>query len=807
MPFEPLPQIFKDWFAANGWRPHAHQLAMLEGAKAGNSALLIAPTGGGKTLAGFLPSLVELAAKPLPCLHTLYISPLKALTADVQRNLARPIAEMNLPVTVEIRTGDTSSFRRARQLKKPPNVLLTTPESLELLLSYADAENLTKTIRRIVVDEVHALAPGKRGHLTALCIAQLRRTCPHLTVSGLSATVAEPENLAAWLGAGTQIIRAAESVPPVIALLPTEATIPWSGYMGSYAVPDIYQALLRAKSTIVFVNTRAQAEVLFRALWDINQDNVPIGLHHGSLEREHRQKIEERMGSGELRAIVATASLDLGLDWGAVDQVIQVGSAKGISRLLQRIGRSNHRLDLPSRALLAPTNRFEVIESIAVMGAIREGMVDGDPLRQGTLDVLAQFVMNAASGNGFAADALFADVTSAAPYRHLSRKLFDQVIRFVADGGYALKSYERFQRIAQNEHGRWVAKDWALRRHRMNIGTIVEYETLRVVQRRSGSRRSIDLGQVEEYFVQGLLPDDTFLFAGRLLRYKGVRDNQIEVEPATGTRPKVPSFKGGRLPISPPLAERVLALIAVPAAWEALPAQISEWLGLQEARSALPSAAHLLVESFSHQKQEWLVLYTFAGRNANQTLGLLLSQRMETEGLQPLAFTANDYALLCRGLKPVTNPALLLETALTQENSDAWIEASQMSKAAFRDVAIIAGLVERRLPGKQKTGRQVMISTGLIYDVLRKYEPDHVLLTATRQDVLANLSGIERLRGILVGRPVLHKSLPRVSPLSVPLLVEFAIEKVKGGEAEGALLMAEARERQGDRLLKEAAGR
>lgn len=783
---------------------HAHQLAMLEAAKEGISCLLIAPTGAGKTLAGFLPSLVELSANPSRLLHTLYISPLKALAADIQRNLATPITDMKLPITVEVRTGDTSSFRRARQFKKPPNILLTTPESLELLLSYADAQNLTKTIRRIVVDEIHALAPGKRGHLTALCISQLKRICPGLTVSGLSATAAEPEQLAAWLGPSTRIIRAADCTPPDVALLPMTETIPWSGYTGTYAIPKIYGAILNAKSTIVFVNTRAQAELLFRALWDVNHENAAIGLHHGSLEREQRRKVEWMMGSGELRAIVATASLDLGLDWGAVDQVIQVGSAKGISRLLQRIGRSNHRLNVPSKALLAPTNRFEVIESIAVMKAIREGVVDGDPLQPGTLDVLAQFVMNAASGHGFEADALFADVSSAAPYGHVTREQFDQVVRFVADGGYALKTYERFRRIAQNESGRWVAEQSALRRHRMNIGTIVEYETLQVVQRRAGSRRSINLGQVEEYFVQGLLPGDTFLFAGKIVQYKGVRENQIEVEPASGSRPKIPSFKGGHLPVSPPLAERVLALIANPSAWASLPHQVGEWLELQQTRSALPNAAHLLVESFSHQKKEYLVLYTFAGRNANQTLGLLLSQRMESAGFQPLSFTANDYALLCKGLKTVQNPAALIASALTQQNSDAWIEASEMSKAAFRDIAVIAGLVERRLPGKQKTGRQVMMSTGLIYDVLRKYEPEHILLAATRQDVFVRLSGIERLRAILKGRPVLHKPLPRVSPLSVPLLVELAIEKVKGGEAEGALLAAEVRERQGDRLLKEA---
>jgi ATP-dependent helicase Lhr and Lhr-like helicase len=801
---EKLPQLFADWFAAKGWQPHAHQLAMLAAAQAGISSLLIAPTGGGKTLAGFLPSLIDLNKNPISGLHTLYISPLKALAADIQRNLATPIAELNLPVRVEVRTGDTSSFRRARQFKKPPHILLTTPESLELILSDPEASRLLTNLRRIVVDEIHALAPGKRGHLTALCIAQIKRLCPRITLSGLSATVAEPERLAEWLDTNTQIIRAVESVPPQITLLRTQIPIPWSGHMGSYAVEDIYKAILSARTTIVFVNTRAQAEFLFRALWDANRENIAIALHHGSLDPEHRQKVEMMMERGDLRAVLATASLDLGLDWGAVDQIIQVGGPKGISRLLQRIGRSNHRLDAPSKALLAPTNRFEAIECIAVMDAIREGLVDGEPVAQGTLDVLCQFIMNAACGDGFDAVELFADVVRASPYRYVSQALFDQAVNFVAHGGYALKAYEHYQRIALNESGRWVAKDWAARRHRMNIGTIVEYETLRVTQRRSGSRRSVDLGQVEEYFIHGLVPGDTFLFAGRLLKYNGVRDDRVDVEPASGTRPKIPSFKGGRLPISPSLADRVLKLIATPAEWQSLPHPIREWLSLQQARSALPNATHLLVESFPRQKLEYLALYTFAGRNANQTLGLLLSQRMEVSGLQPLGFTANDYTLLHWGLKAVTHPETLMAEALTQQNSDAWIEASQMAKAAFRDVALISGLVERRLPGKRKTGRQVTMATGLIYDVLRKYEADHILLQATRNDVLAKLSDISRLRAILAGRPVLHKILPKVSPLAVPLLLDLGIEKVKGGEAESTLLADEARERKGDRLLKEA---
>ncbi|MFO1243399.1 MAG: DEAD/DEAH box helicase [Rickettsiales bacterium] len=551
-----LPDVFKRWFAEKGWQPHAHQLAMVEAARAGKSSLLVAPTGGGKTLAGFLPSLLELAETPHKGLHTLYISPLKALAADIARNLSRPVEEMSLPIMIEMRTGDTSSSRRQRQLKKPPHILLTTPESLELILSYPNATQLVGTLKRVVIDEVHALAPGKRGHLTALCLSRLRRLAPGLQVIGLSATAAHPEHLAAWLDPHAGVIRASAAPLPQIKFMKT-GRVPWSGYMANFAVKDIYRAVQNAKTSIIFVNTRAQAEFLFQKLWEANTENLPIALHHGSLEREHRLKVEALMSSGQLRATIATASLDLGIDWGAVDLVIQVGAPRGISRLLQRVGRSNHRLDEPSDALLVPCNRFEMMECVAVMDAIADKQVDGDSLRPGTLDVLAQFVMNAACAGGFDGEELFQEITEAAPYRHITRATFERIVRFVADGGYSLRAYDRFQRISLNEEGRWEASLEAARRHRMNTGTIVEYETLRVSMRKGKSRKAHDLGRIEEYFIQGLVPGDTFIFAGKLLRFKGVRETTVEVEPAAGEQPKIPSFKGGKLPLSPSLAGRV----------------------------------------------------------------------------------------------------------------------------------------------------------------------------------------------------------------------------------------------------------
>jgi ATP-dependent Lhr-like helicase len=800
-------EALKAWSTKKNWQFYPHQLDVLRATQKGQSTLLIAPTGGGKTLAGFLPSLIELADHPSDGLHTLYISPLKALTADVQRNLLAPIEDLKLPLTVEVRTGDTSSSRKKRQFKKPPHILLTTPESLELLLSYPDAVPVLKNIRRIIIDEVHALAPGKRGHLTALCLGRLRQMNKDITVTGLSATVAEPEKLAAWLG-GATLIKAKETASPKISVMPTKARIPWGGYMATYAVKDIYQAVLKARTALIFVNTRAQAEWLFQQLWRENEKKLPIGLHHGSLDREHRKRVEQMMAEGALRAIVATASLDLGLDWGAVDLVIQVGAPKGISRLLQRIGRSNHRYNEPSEALLVPTNRFETLECTAVMSAIAAGERDSEPLLDGSLDVLTQFVMNCACATPFCAETLYEEIRSVFSYRHLSWPDFDSVIACVAHGGYALAAYERFYRIQKNSDGLWQAEPQAVRRHRMNCGTIVEYETLPVGLKRKNSSFFRNLGVIEEFFIQGLGIGDTFLFGGQLLRFMGVHDDKVIAEKGQGGRPKIPSFMGGKLPLSLPLAERVLDLLQKQKDWKKLPEKTYEWLELQVERSELPKHDTLLIESFPHEKLHYTVLYSFAGRNANQTLGLLLTHAMEQKSLHPLGFVASDYALAVWGLRSLPDPAELIKVALAAPSIDAWIERSQMAKRAFREVAVIAGLVERNTPGKRKTGRQVRVSTDLIYEVLLRHEPNHILLRATRSDVEHRVTDLDRLSAQLKPLKVRHRVLDRASPLAIPLLLEIGIERIKGkGERELLTFhdLETKRDERGDRLFEAAA--
>jgi ATP-dependent helicase Lhr and Lhr-like helicase len=789
-----LPSRFAAWFQGRGWQVHDHQLAVLRAVRDGRSALLIAPTGGGKTLAGFLPSLVELAdADPKEGrtgIHTLYISPLKALTVDVARNLETPIAEMGLPIEAETRTGDTPQNRRQRQRKHPPHILLTTPESLALLLSYSEAPDYFASLKTVIIDELHAIADTKRGQLLTLGLARLALLSPDCRFLGLSATVASPERVAQHLQYGARpldIIRGRDGAQPVMNILIPEARVPWSGRMALHSVPALYEEIKKRKTTLVFVNTRAQAELVFQGLWRLNDDNLAIGLHHGSLAVEQRRKIEAAMARGALRAVVATSSLDLGIDWGDIDLVIQVGAPKGASRLLQRIGRANHRLDEPSRALLVPANRFEVLECKAAIEAALEKDLDEYPPRPYCLDVLAQHILCLACAASVDPDALYLEVTTAAPYAALPRAEFDQVFAFVRDGGYALKAYDRWKRLRRMPDGGWRAANMTVvRQYRMNVGTIVEAPMLKV---RLG--RGQFLGEVEEWFVQGLLPGDTFMFAGRLLRFEGIREMSVVCSLAKSGEPKVPVYGGGRLPLTTGLAERVRAILEDRSQQRDLPDDVQEWLRLQRWRSVLPTRSKLLIESFPRGNKEFLVAYCFEGRIAHQTLGMLLTRRMERVGLKPLGFVATDYVLATWALGAPTQEQVdgLFGEDMLGDDLEEWLDDSSMLRRSFRNVAVVAGLIERRHPGEEKSRRQITFNADLIYDVLRKHEPDHILLRATRQDAAWNLADVHRLGDFLKrirGRIDLRR-LDRVTPLAVPVLITLGSTEV-GNEAMDALL-------------------
>ncbi|MGA1179093.1 MAG: ligase-associated DNA damage response DEXH box helicase [Marivivens sp.] len=793
-----LPSAFTDWFASRGWQVHPHQKEMLT--RAGEPALmLIAPTGSGKTLAGFLPTLAELAEAPRQGLHTLYISPLKALASDIRRNLLVPISEMNLPIRVEDRTGDTSATRKKRQRVDPPHILLITPESLALLTSYEDAPRMFAGLSRVIIDEIHALAESKRGDQLMLGLSRLEAMAPGLRRVGLSATVEDPPALAALMargGAPCPVLLADPGPDPDIAMLRTEAPPPWSGGGGRYAIEEILAEVKRHRTTLIFHNTRAQAEIFFHHLWLANTEDLPIGIHHGSLSREQRDAVEKAMTEGQLRAVVCTGSLDLGIDWGDVDLVIQVGAPKNVKRLIQRIGRANHRYNAPSKALLVPANRFEVVECVAALEAAKAHDLDGDPRGPGPLDVLCQHILIRACAGPFDERELFQEVRSVGAYAGLSRAAFDDCLDFCATGGYALRAYDRWQRLIKRPDGLWQLRDpRAAQRIRMNIGTIQDTDTLKVRLRGAGK----PLGEVEESFAATLSAGDTFLIGGQIVRYEGLKEMTVEVSRSAAKKPRVAVFQGTKFSTSTQLSSRILGMFGQET-WPALPDHTAAWLALQREVSHLPSHDRVLVESFPHDGLAHTCFYGFAGRNAHQTLGLLLTRRMETAGLNPLGFVATDYATLIWGLDEVQDPAPLLQDKGLREGLDDWLKGNAVMKRTFRGAATIAGLIERNLPQSRKSGRQATFSSDILYDTLRKYDPDHLLMRITEAEAMRGLVDFGRIEEFLArteGR-IDHVRLKRVSPLAAPMLLEVGKVPIVGEgrerlvAQEAATLMAEA---------------
>jgi ATP-dependent Lhr-like helicase len=808
----PLPAPFSDWFAQRGWSPRRHQLEMVEAGRNGRDVLLVAPTGGGKTLGGFLPSLIDLAERgprnTAAGLHTLYISPLKALTTDVERNLMTPVREMGLPVRIETRTGDTPVSKRQRQKQSPPDILLTTPEQLALMCAWEDGRDWFSDLRCIIIDEVHAIWSGKRGDLLNLGLARLNQFAPMARRVGLSATVQDPDAIRRWLSRSISHREVGEGMadlvlgdpgsPPIVEVMDrTSGTIPWSGWTAAHAMADVYARIEQARLALVFVNTRFQAEMAFQMLWEMNDGGLPIALHHGSLAAEQRRKVEAAMARGELRAVVCTSTLDLGIDWGDVDLVIQLAAPKGSARLIQRIGRANHRLDEPSRALLVPAHRFEVLECEAAKEAVAENDLDADPARTGALDVLAQHLMGLACAEPFLADDVFAEFRTSAPYADLTRPDFDEVLAFVSSGGYALQTYDRFRRIVQDREGRWTVRNAeTAQRHRMNVGAIVEIPMLNV---RLGSPRrpARRIGQMEESYLSQLTAGDTFTFAGQVWRFNEMVEMDCFVSPAPpGSDPMVPSWGGSKFALSTYLAHRVRRLIADEAGWSRLPDEVREWLEIQRARSLIPSTDEMLVETFQRGQRHYLVCYPFDGRISHGTLGHLLARRLERAGRLPIGMVANDYALAIWAMRPLGDVDLeaLFQQDMLGDDLEAWLDESFMMKRGFRQCAAISGLIQRRLPGHEKSGRQVTFSTDLIYDVLRRHQPDHLLLRCARADAASGQLDVARVGQLLAriqGR-IRHAALSRPSPFAVPAMLEIGREPVMGGTWADVLLQENA---------------
>jgi len=795
-----LPQKFQNWINKRNWGLHTHQIDVLTNSDR-KSQLLIAPTGSGKTLSGFLPTLIELDRVNFSGLHTVYVSPLKALAADIKRNLMIPIEEMGLNIKVEDRTGDTTAKIKRRQRIDPPQILLTTPESLALLISFPEANALFANLERIIIDEIHALVENKRGHQLLLAISRLQSISKNLRKLALSATVDHPQEIAGFISENDNncpIIFAEPGPDPNISMLHTTASPPWSGAGATYAVPDVLEQISKHKTTLIFHNTRAQAEIFFHNLWLNNQDNLPVAIHHGSLDLAQRKRVEAAITEGELRAVVCTGTLDLGIDWNEVDLVMQVGAPKNIKRLVQRIGRANHTYNTPSKAIIVPANKFEIVECQAALEAVRDKDLDGEPIASGSLDVLCQHILLVACSGKILPAKLFEEIKQIGAYKNLTHEEFKECMGFCIDGGYALKRYEQWHRLKLDPSGNLILRDPRIaNKIRMNVGTIQDTETLKVrTHRRSGGK---PLGEIEEAFAASLTKGDTFLIGGNIVRFESLREMIVEVTHNANKQPKIATFMGTKFATSTKLSDRILDSFENQS-WKDLPADTVNWLNKQKEFSQLPVRNSLLIETFFRKSRHYLVVYGFAGRNANQTLGLILSKKLEELNLAPLGFVANDYATLIWGLEKVENPIQLFKFSEIELGLDKWFSGNALMKRTFKAVASVSGLIDRNLPGLRKSGRQTTFSSDILYDTLVKYDPTHLLLKITKDEAMKGLIDFSRIEEMFkrVDDNIIHKNLPHVSPLAAPMLLEVGTIPIEG-QARELLLKNEA-----NSLMKEA---
>jgi ATP-dependent Lhr-like helicase len=651
-------------------------------------------------------------------------------------------------------------------------------------MSKKEARNIFSSLKYIIIDELHNLIHSKRGDLLNLNLARINSFCPNLIRVALSATLKDLNNGLLYFSAkkNAVIIENKEKKAMHLSIIKTKKEIPWVGYMPTYAINEIYNIISSLKTSIIFVNTRAQSEYVFQELWKKNKKKIKIAVHHGSLEKNIRLNIEKKMFEGKIQCVVATSSLELGIDWGSIDLIIQVGAPKGISRIIQRIGRSNHKINLHSKAILVPTNKFEYIECKACINAVAEFDIEEMAVKDGSLDVLAQHICGVASSEPFNLDILYKNIKTSYPYRKLKKKTFMHIINFVKDGGYSLKAYEEFSKIKKNSDGKFeMVSNKFIKKYRMNIGTIIDSDLINIYLKNK------KLGKIEEYFVQNLSIGDTFLFAGEVLEYVGVNLKGILVKKTKSKNPKIPSYTGGRLSLSSKLASRVIKLINNYKEYN-FPKEIKDWLNNQTKFSSLPPIDGLLIETFSRfvgrKKNNYLVAYTFQGRKTNQTLGIILINRMESLGLRPLAFVATDYALSIWSIKKCSNISRLLEIKPLLKNINQLLISTSLIRRHFKEVAIISGLIDKNYPGHRKTERQIKFNSDLVYDVLNKYEKNHVLLTATKFEAMTELVDYDKINDYIndIKKNIVYHDLEKVSPLAVPLILEFNIEKVRGDE-------------------------
>ncbi len=789
--------LIEDWFARRDWQSFDFQREAWAAYARGESGLIHAPTGTGKTLAVWFAALNDwlerthdLAATPP--LKVLWITPLRALAADTARHLETSVQELGLNWTVERRTGDTPSHIKTRQRKNLPSALVTTPESLSLLLSYAEHPKLFAALEAVVVDEWHELLATKRGVQLELALARLRALRPALKTWGLSATLANLDEAADVLTGGRPVTRIEGMQPAethIRAMIPaTIERFPWAGHMGTRMVKPVIEAIASATSTLVFTNTRSQAELWHQAILRARPDWLEsVALHHGSMDRGLRDRVEAMISDGRLACVVATSSLDLGVDFSPVDQVIQIGSPKGVGRLLQRAGRSGHRPGVASRIWCVPTHAFELVEIAAARRQVEAGRLEARRPLTGALDVLAQHLVTRALGatrdGGIKPETLAAEIRDTHAYRDLGEAEWQWTLDFITRGGAALSAYPEFQRVAWVDGCLAVTDRQIARRHRMTMGTITS-DAAMSVQWLKGGR----LGSVEERFIAQLSPGDVFLFSGRMLELVRVRDLTAYVRSARRCKHHVPRWAGGRLAITGTLSEAICGILE-----EARDGQteapeiraIGGVLAVQRRWSRLPASDELLVEHVTSREGRHWFFYPFAGRLAHEGLSALMAWRLARMRPATFRFSVNDYGFELVTSSRVTFTHAELRDALTTHNlvDDllTCLNAAELAKHTFRDIARIAGLVFSGYPGAQKSARQVQASSGLVFDVLRRYDADNRLLAQAHTEVLERELEIERIRKALsciARQSLIVTEPPRLTPLAFPLWVERVASQV-----------------------------
>ncbi len=766
---------------AKGWKWFPHQIESVYFATTHDNILIISPTGTGKTLSGFLPSFLDIYNKNIHNkIHTLYVSPLKALVSDIEKNINVPIRFLNLPVSVETRTGDTSQTKKNNQLKNPPNFLMITPESLALLISRKDSFNLFSHLKFLIIDELHVFLNSKRGDLLNLNISRLKKISNKIKIIAMTATPNSIDYAKKWISPGiTKVIESNNDIKPIIKILSPKDKIPWFGHSANYAIKDIYKILKGKHKTIIFVNTRAQVEKIFHELWKINDNKIKIALHHGSLEKDIRKKIEDNMSLGNLDCIVSTSSLDLGIDWADINLIINIGSPKSLNRLKQRIGRSNHRLDLPSKCILVPTNTFEFVECYAAKKEILKNKFDEFTPKKGSLDVLSQHICGISCCSPIVPERLFHEIKQSFPYNYITKPVFFEVFNFVKNGGYSLKHYDEYNRLRKLSDNTFVINNSKFeRKYKMNVGTIIEAPMLKI------KTKNQFLGYIEERFISNLKKGDTFLFSGEVFQLESLKGLNVFVRKTSNQNAKIPVYYGGNISISSNLSSAVKNLIEQKENWFHFPLQIKKWLELQEKKSIIPVNKQILVEVFPFNNKYFTVIHSFLGRNVNQTIGFLCLRRMKENGEKPLGFSINDYGLALWSLKKPLDIIKLFDENLMIDEFEKWIQETPLTKKKFRDIALISGLVEKKLPGKEKTGKQVLFSTDIIFDVLNKYEPNHILLKAVRDDVMFSIIGGDKLKEVLIRIKdnLIIRNLNQISPLSFPLVLESGKQIISNEE-------------------------